>query len=191
MPNKAIAIIHDEHRSLATVISALQHLVRQAQSTQSPPDFQMLWAMLYYIESFPERLHHPKEEHYLFRLLEQRTHEIDDTLSELRQQHVEGSAQVKSLFQALRRLQAGMADNIGEFSSAVNRYAADTWRHMNLEEHVVFPTALRSLTEQDWEEIANAFGENGDPRFGAEPDAEFRDLFRRIIKLKPGQSPTA
>lgn len=38
--------------------------------------------------------------------------------------------------------------------------------------------------------IAKAFGSNGDPRFGAEPDKEFSDLFARVIRLgAPPSSP--
>jgi hypothetical protein len=56
---------------------------------------------------------------------------------------------------------------------------------MNLEEKVVIPLAKKHLTPADWIEIAEAFGENGDPRFGATPDHEFRDLFSRIVNLAP------
>jgi len=56
---------------------------------------------------------------------------------------------------------------------------------MNLEETSVIPLAKKYLTPEDWVEIGKAFSENGDPRFNAETDHEFRDLFTRIVNLAP------
>ena len=86
-----LAIIRDEHRSQAAVIYGLEFLVRQTRERGAPPQFPLLRAMLHYIKSFPEVLHHPKEDAYLFRKLRLRTSELDDTLDELERQHVEGS----------------------------------------------------------------------------------------------------
>jgi nucleotide-binding universal stress UspA family protein len=57
-----LAVIRDEHRSLAAVIHGLELLVRQAREANEPPSFPLLHAMLYYIKEFPETLHHPKED---------------------------------------------------------------------------------------------------------------------------------
>ena len=48
---KSIDIIHGEHRALA---SALQ------------PDFRLLASMVDYITQVPDKVHHPKEDNYLF-----------------------------------------------------------------------------------------------------------------------------
>ena len=56
---------------------------------------------------------------------------------------------------------------------------------MALEEKVALPLAKKHLSAEDWSEIAEAFGATGDPRFGAKPDHEFRDLFTRIVNLAP------
>jgi hypothetical protein len=57
---------------------------------------------------------------------------------------------------------------------------------MNLESKVILPAAQKHLTAEDWAEIADAFAENGDPRFSVENDDEFRQLFARILNLAPG-----
>ena len=63
----AIALIKEEHGSLAAVIKAMQQQVDLAESGQGRPDFRLLRRALYYIETFTEGIHHPKEEVYLFR----------------------------------------------------------------------------------------------------------------------------
>ncbi|MBM3392698.1 MAG: hypothetical protein FJY34_12125 [Betaproteobacteria bacterium] len=52
-----------------------------------------------------------------------------------------------------------------------------------LDEHRSLAAVTHGLRFQDWVEIAQALGTNGDPRFGAEPDHEFRSLFSRIVNL--------
>jgi hemerythrin-like domain-containing protein len=141
--------------------------------------------MIYYIDAFPEKLHHPKESAYLFARLRLRTHEADEVLNELEKQHVDGAQQVRELEHALGYYEADKPDGFKVFAAAIEKFAEETWHHMNLEEKVIIPLAKKHFTPEDWAEIAQAFGENGDPRFGAEPDHEFRDLFSRIVNLAP------
>lgn len=185
MLNAAIAIIHDEHRSLAAIIHGLKYLLREIREKHSAPDFKLLWAMIYYIDAFPARLHHPKENAYLFARLRARTHEADATLDELERQHEDGAAQVGELERALGYYEADKPQGLDIFATAVDKFADLTWQHMNTEEKVIIPLAKKYLTPADWVDIAQAFGENGDPRFGAEPDHEFRNLFSRIVNLAP------
>ncbi len=185
MQNTAIAIILDEHRSLAAVLHGLRHLVREMREHGRPPDFRLLGAMLYYLDAFSEKLHNPKESLYLFARLKQRCSEADEVVAELEKQHQESSQLGRDLDHALARLEAGVPDGLELFSAAVERLLPEAWQHMATEEKVLLPLARKHLTEGDWAEIAAAFGENGDPRFGAKPDHEFRDLFSRIVNLAP------
>ena len=82
MLNTALTIILDEHRSLAAVTHGLRFLVREMREKGIEPDGKLLWAMLYYIDTFPQKLHHPKEEAYLFRRLKMRTREADKAILE-------------------------------------------------------------------------------------------------------------
>ena len=50
---------------------------------------------------------------------------------------------------------------------------------------MILPAARKHLTAEDWAEIARAFADNGDPRFSADNDEEFRQLFARILNLAP------
>jgi hemerythrin-like domain-containing protein len=185
MLNTALTIILDEHRSLAAVTHGLRFLVREMREKNLEPEGKLLWSMLYYIDSFPQKLHHPKEEAYLFRRLKMRTRAADKAIAELEDQHRAGAEHVKALEMALGRYQAGAPGGREEFMTAAERFADEIAVHMALEENVVIPLAKEHLKAEDWVEIADAFGMNGDPRFGAEPDHEFRSLFSRIVNLAP------
>jgi hemerythrin-like domain-containing protein len=183
--NAAITIIQDEHRSLSAVLHGLRHLVREMRERGKAPDFRLLGAMLYYLDAFSEKLHNPKENAYLFARLRSRTREADEIIDQLEQEHIRSAEIGRELDHALARLEAGMSDGLPLFGAAVDKLMEEAWQHMATEEKVLLPLAVKFLTEDDWAEIATAFGENGDPRFGAQPDHEFRDLFSRIVNLAP------
>jgi len=185
MLNTAITTIQDEHRSLSAVIHGLKYLVHEARATGTSPDFKLLWAMMYYIDAFPDKLHNPKENTYLFARLRSRTHEADPLIANLERQHVEVAEHARALQQALGHYEAGRPDGLELFAAAVEKFAEETWTHMNTEEKVLLPLAKKYLTAEDWVEIAEAFSSNGDPRFGADPDSEFRHLFTKIVNLAP------
>jgi nucleotide-binding universal stress UspA family protein/hemerythrin-like domain-containing protein len=178
-------IIRDEHRSLAAVIHGLEYLIREARAKTITPQIPLLRAMLHYIKAFPEALHHPKEEAYLFRKLRIRTNEYNDTLDELERQHDVGHALVAKLETTLDGYEADPVGGFVAFAEAVEQFAAAQWRHMNLETKVIMPAAQRYLTTEDWAEIEAAFAGNSDPRFSVDNDEEFRQLFARILNLSP------
>ena len=96
----------------------------QARDSGTPPSFPLLRAMLHYIKAFPEKLHHPKEDAYLFRKLRARTHEFDATLDELERQHVEGHALVEELERSIVAYEADPARRTRRASrQAVERFA--------------------------------------------------------------------
>ncbi len=185
MLNGALSIIQEEHRSLAAVVTGLRYLVHQSRVDCRNPDFAVLRAIVTYLNEFPEKLHHPKENSYLFARLRERTHEADSVIELLKLDHAEGGQKVRDLERALDRFQAGAAEGMAEFSAAAEAFAEAMLAHMAIEEQELFPLACIHLRAEDWVEIAAAFGENGDPRFDAAADLECRDLFSRILKLAP------
>lgn len=185
MFNAALNIIHDEHRSLAAVVHGLRYLVRESRTKNKRPDFKVLWSMIFYLDEFPAKMHHPKENAYLFARLRQRTHEADAVIANLERQHSAGGQHVRALEHALGHYEAGFADGLEMFSAAVEKFADEMLRHMAFEESTLIPLARKYLTPEDWVEIGAAFSENGDPRFDAETDQDCRDLFSRIVNLAP------
>lgn len=182
---QALAIIKDEHRSLAAVLLQLQHAVAQVRVEALVQNIPLLRAMLFYIEQFPERLHHPKEEAFLFRLLRTHTAEYNDVIDNLEQQHHEGAALLADLRQALQAFETGDHVAMELLGSAVDRFAQVQLRHMAAEEKIILPAASAYLTNADWREIASVFLENHDPRFGQWADQAFNELFTRILNMTP------
>ena len=182
---KGIRIIHDEHRSLAAVLHGMLYLVNAIRSRGMKPDFKVLGAMVYYIDAFPERYHHPKEDRYLFALLRARCPAARGVLSRLEEEHRAGAEKIRALEQALARYEHGGDAEFSNFAAAVEAYAAFHWDHMRCEEKEVLPLAEKHLTPEDWELIDNAFMGHADPLLGTEAGSEFEELFKKIVTLAP------
>lgn len=183
----ALQIIRDEHLALASVIYSLRVEVRRCRDAGRSGDLALLHAMLDYIVEFPERLHHPKEDDYLFRALAERCPAARPLIDDLEREHVAGARMIGELQQAL--LDYGDEGDIDPLAERVSAYAAFHWQHMHKEEHELMPLALGHLTEQDWAWIGNAFRENDNPLFGIRPKDQADALYRRILALGSKPAP--
>lgn len=182
--NKAIRIIRDEHRSISAVLSGLIELVRLARQPGMQPRFAAFRAMIHYIDEFPERLHHPKEDHFLFARLAERAPETRPLLEELRQEHLRGAQLVRELESALLAYEVEGARALPAFDAAVSAYAQFHWDHMSKEEERVLPLAEKHLTQADWRWIEEAFAGNRDP-IADMRERDFEKLYDRIVNLAP------
>ena len=185
MSTSGLDIIRAEHRSLASVLHALQYLARQIRDAGATPDYGLLRLIIDYIEEFHQRYHHPKEDEYLFRAIRTRTQEADVPLAVLEAEHAEGDGRLRSLRAALNRLQASNGAASADLGRAVDDYSEFHWRHMRREEDEVMPIAERVLTAQDWAAMNAAFTANDDPLFGQARREEFEALFKLIVNLAP------
>lgn len=184
----AIKIIQDEHHSLAAVLHGLLHIVNDIRCRHAKPDFELLGAMTYYIDAFPERFHHPKEDAYLFPMVLAREPSAAALLDRLREDHKVGTQRIRELANALSRYQRGGAAEFTVFLDAVEWYADFQWKHMLCEDSDVLPLAMRCLSDADWQEIDGAFLTNRDPLHGATTADGYTELFRRIVNLTPPAS---
>ena len=190
-PAHAIGIIRDEHRSLAAVMHAWMHALAEARSGATAADPKLMRAIVHYVQAFPLALHHPKEDHHLFKRLRERTGELDAELDELEHQHHRDHqlvAELATMVEALASCEdaASALAATRALEPAVQAYASFLWDHMGREEGVILPAAQRHLSEADWAEIDAAFRLNRDPQFSGESDKEYRQLFSRIVNVAPG-----
>ncbi|KAI5913355.1 universal stress protein [Aromatoleum toluolicum] len=192
---KVCAIIKDEHRSIAVVSYGMRMLAGGLRDGK-PADIGLLDGMLTYLDEFPAKLHHPKEDAYLFAALRRRTSSLDQVIDDLQQEHLDGDRQLAALRAAVAHYQASPDPDAETLASAIDAFALGQLRHIALEERAVIPGACEHLAEQDWKEIVAAFGPNGDARFNHRERETYRRLYSRIANLHqtlprmstPGQS---
>jgi nucleotide-binding universal stress UspA family protein/hemerythrin-like domain-containing protein len=176
------AIMKDEHRCIAVVSYGMRMLSAKL-SQGEMIDLGLLESMLIYLAEFPAKLHHPKEETYLFAALARRSNQLHETINELQRQHAEGNAHLKTLREALEEYKSHPDEKNLSLATAVDAFASAQLKHIAIEEQRIIPGAQKHLTEDDWKEVATAFGQNGDPRFNAGERETYRRLYSRIANL--------
>jgi len=183
--DSALAIIREEHRMLGSVMLALEQVTQELLTHRIDADHALIACMLYYIEDFPERCHHPKEDETLFRLLRERTSRADAVLDELQAQHVRSAQMMAYLQRLFVHYLGGAPGGLRHFADAVESYAAFLGDHMEQEENRVLPLAEKYLQPDDWLAIDTAFRANRDPLGSEQLQREFRKLKQRIANLLP------
>jgi hemerythrin-like domain-containing protein len=177
---RATQIIVREHQQLTMVVDGLLYFVRLLALDKNAPGTGLFRAMLYYIREYPEKVHHPKEDQYLFAHLQERTDTLDDVIEELRLQHEEEETQVLDLERALTRFELEGRSALADLQRQVEAYAAFYMNHRQLEEEVILPAAIRYLTDEDWVDIDAAFGANRDPMEGVKAEEDLDRLYAMI-----------
>ena len=182
---KVLDLLRDEHRSVAAVLHGMQSLMNEMREHGAKVDLKVFWAMLYYLDAFSGRVHHPKEDEFLFKRVRARTHEADAVIGELEREHASHAESLARLEQCLARYQEGGAKEFPAFAREVDRFVRAYWEHMNKEEEGVLPVAQKALSQADWEAIDRAFEENRDPLAAERQTKDIQRLFRRIVELAP------
>ncbi len=162
----------------------LQTLLKEIAAEYTEPDFTLLAVVLYYIDEFPERLHHPNEGKHLFAALRAKTSAFTAVVDGLEREHTDDARRVNQMHRALVHYLAGGYDSLDTLKSCVDTYAGFLHAHMSKEE-ALLGQARAVLSEAEWQRIADAFAGNEDPLFGQDVRAEFRKLNQRIRNLPP------
>lgn len=181
---KAIGILRSEHRSISAVLHGLQTLIRDARNPALKPDFAVFHAMLRYIDDFPERMHHPKEDKFLFARVAARAVDARPLIDSLLAEHVQAAWLLRDLKTALHGFETDLPGAAARFAAMVDDYAKFHWAHMKKEEDLILPLAERVLLEEDWRAIDAAFAGNEDPIADLR-EKDFTALFTHIVNLAP------
>jgi hemerythrin-like domain-containing protein len=144
--------------------------------------------MVHYLDAYPEKRHHPKEDQFIFALLKQRTAEGAEAIARLEEEHARGNDRIKALDAAVQRYADGAPGAFEDFVAAFEAFAAFYREHMMREEREILPLVHKYFTAEDWA-IANAgFAGTPDPMSGtrtADGDEDFRRLFSRLVAATP------
>ena len=168
-----------EHRHIATVMQLFADQLKIIE-TGELVDTHVVYEIMDYMVSWPDRYHHPRED-----LIYGRVAEIDakaaDEVDTLQRDHDRTAKRGRQVLQDIERWRKG------DVSGAVvakggQAYIDHMYEHMNIEEKVVFPHIEAVLSIQDWRELAedDQLRAVTDPVFGTRVQREFRNMTRKL-----------
>ena len=183
MTRPAFQIIRDEHGAVAAVLRSMLQMLERGPEDEPMRFFDVVRAMLFYIDEFPERRHHPKESELLFPKIARVAPELAPVIEQLERDHHQGEHRVRELQHLLLAWELLGEPRRDAFASRLREYAAFYLDHMRTEETQLL-TASDALAREDWAELDAAFGANRDPLAGLE-GAAMDKLFTRIVLGAP------
>jgi len=190
MRHEALRVIRDEHATLAAMLQSLMQMVKRGPDPEGKDQhelyFDVLRAMLFYIDEFPEKMHHPKESDLLFPRVARAAPQVMATIDQLERDHMSGEVRVRELMHMLMAWEYLGETRRQAFEDEVTAYVEFYLQHMRLEETEVLPAAEKHLTDADWHALNAAFATNLDPLNTRIPrDPQFDRLFTQIVMRAP------
>ena len=186
MTHASLRIIHDEHAALTAMLRSLRLLVQRGPQDRPEQFFDVMRAMLFYMDEFPERLHHTKETKLLFPPVAERSAATREAIAQLTHEHDIGEALVRELQHLLLGWELLGDSRRAVFEAALKGYVDFYMSHIRLEETVVIPEAQKVLEPEDWHLLDKAFIDQSNPLTGKYPREPLYDrLFTRIAMHTP------
>jgi len=185
MTRPALQVIRDEHSAVSAVLRSMLQMLERGPDDEAERFFDVLRAMLFYIDEFPERRHHPKESDLLFPKLARVAPQLMPVIHRLEADHLSGEHRVRELQHLLLGWELLGDSRRQPFEDAARKYVQFYLDHMRLEESELLPVAQRQLSEADWAQLNEAFRAHGDPLASGQRDPLYDRLFTRIVMRAP------
>ena len=168
-----------EHRHIATVMQLFSDQLQAIEEGQSV-DAHVVFEVMDYMATWPDRYHHPRED-----LIYGRVAELDgkaaDDVDTLQRDHDAAAKRGQELLKEIERWREGELKGAVVVKSG-RQYIDHMYEHMNVEEKVVFPHIESVLSLEDWRELAedDELQAVSTPVFGPRVQREFRNMTRRL-----------
>ena len=163
MTRPALQVIRDEHSAVSAVLRSMLQMLERGPDEEPERFFDVLRAMLFYIDEFPERRHHPKESDLLFPKIARVAPQLMPVIKHLEEDHMSGEHRVRELQHLLLAWELLGDSRRPAFEESARKYVEFYLNHMRTEEMELLPVAQKQLTEDDWAQLNEAFRAQGDP----------------------------
>ena len=171
---KALDLLHQEHRNIATLLRILKREVDEFQDGDRP-DYDLVRAILDYLLSFPDVCHHPKED-LIFDKLRDRDPLAAERIGDLRGAHEELADRAEEFSTGLRAILEEAEIPRSAFIRLARGFIDLQQQHIDMEESVFFPIVEKTLSGTDWAHL--------DARLAKTEDAgrRFEQLRKTILE---------
>lgn len=176
--SEVIQALRIEHSNIAQLLAILERQWARLAADQ-PLNADIMEAAADYFQSYPDLYHHPKED-LIFQRLRQRDPTAARAFGDLQSEHEEIAARTREFAQTV---QAGFGDPHGRETLGfwLQSFISCQREHMAKEERLLFPAALRSLSDEDWQHIRARITDQEDPLLGQAIGARYDALHHELL----------
>ena len=177
---KIIDILLEEHQNIEKLLLVLEHEL-EVFDRSGRPDYEILLSIIQYFEDYPESCHHPKED-MIFGRLKARDSAAAKNVGDAEAEHQVEASRLRSFARAVDAVLAGQEILRESFHIAARDFIEHQRQHMQKEERLLFPAAVKALRWEDWAEIDARVDDRKDPLFDAVVEEKFHNLHETILR---------
>jgi hemerythrin-like domain-containing protein len=175
-----IQILLEEHRNIDKLLLVLERELDVFDRSEEP-DYEIFQAVIQYFQDYPENCHHPKED-MVFEKLKALDAAAADRVGDAEADHRDETLRLRRLVEAVEDILAGREFLRQTFHDVVHEFIAHQRQHMDKEERLLFPAAIKGLRPEDWADIDARLNDRKDPLFNGVIETKFQALQRTILR---------
>ena len=177
-----IEILRWEHRNIEKLLSVLEQELNVFARAERP-DYEVIQAVIEYFQQYPDTCHHPKED-IIYEKFKALAPGRAASINDLQVEHREGAERLHRVAQVIDNV-INDQDLLRESVDQIVRDFIDSERkHIALEDKIILPAMLDTLTAEDWADIALILAEWYGPPSKADFEEQFSTLRRNILELE-------
>ena len=175
---KMIEILLKEHRNIKALLLVLERELEVFDRGERP-DYEILRAVIQYFQDYPETCHHPKED-LVYGKLKLRDSAAAAPVGDAEAEHRLESERLRRFAEAVESILSEQELLRQTVHNDVYDFIAHQREHMDKEERLLFPAALKALKAKDWQEIDARLSDRKDPLFDGAVEKKYQALQREI-----------
>jgi len=142
-----IEFLCQEHRNIEKLLRVLERELSLFGRGERP-DYEVIRAVVAYFEVYPDVYHHPQED-LVFQKLKTRDPTAAASVGDLAAEHRSGAERLRRVAQAVQSVLMDREIQRQTVEGIIRDCIVRERHHMKMEEHVVFPAAIKALRPQD------------------------------------------
>lgn len=170
--------LRTDHRNLAMLLDLLQGETQRLESLEEP-DYELVHDIMQYMTSYPDAVHHPRED-LLYRHILTVRPDADENLRRVEADHDNIATLGVRLRDDIDSIAAGTFVKREVIIGELRSYRETLLTHMYWEERELFALADELQSDSDWSNIDLGGADDRDPLFGSRVDRKFRRLMAGI-----------
>jgi hemerythrin-like domain-containing protein len=178
--SRIIELLIEDHRNIETLLRVLEQELEVFDRSERP-DYEILQAIIQYFQDYPDSCHHPKED-LVFEKLKVRDPAAAKSIGDVEAEHHVETERLQRFSQALEAILADQEFLRQNFDNVVHDFIEHQRKHMDKEERLLFPAAVKALRPEDWTDIDARLNDRSDPLFNGVIEKKFHALQRRILQ---------
>ncbi len=176
--------LYTDHYHLQRLLSCLSYEIGcYDYDSKRSADLDIILSALDYIQTYPDKWHHPTEDIIFDRLLEKDVQE-SDLIEQLKDEHQQIMQETKKICELFNSVAEDCIVSAEELLTGARHFITLQRQHLEKENEFIYPLMDTVFSEKEWNEIEKEIKLQSDPLFNNPSKKEYDHLYRYILDLE-------